>query len=100
MHFSNSILFYYQMPMYSLISINVVLTLSINILISHIILKNSSTLTHMKNISWWVLNNWNHFHWLYMCLNVLFFHNAYQGKSEGFDNCDRPSNLNQIGFKS
>ena len=48
MHFSNSILFYYQMPMHSLISINVVLTLSINILISHIIRKNSSTLTHMK----------------------------------------------------
>ena len=23
-----------------------------------------------------------------------------QGKSEGFDSCDRPSNLNQIGFKS
>ena len=23
-----------------------------------------------------------------------------QGKSEGFDNCDRPSNLTQIGFKS
>ena len=23
-----------------------------------------------------------------------------QGKSEGFDSCDRPSNLTQIGFKS
>ena len=23
-----------------------------------------------------------------------------QGKSEGFDSCDRPSNLAQIGFKS
>ena len=23
-----------------------------------------------------------------------------QGKSEGFDNCDRPSNLTQIRFKS
>ena len=23
-----------------------------------------------------------------------------QGKSEGFDNCDRPSNVTQIGFKS
>ena len=23
-----------------------------------------------------------------------------QGKSEGFDNCDQPSNLTQIGFKS
>ena len=22
-----------------------------------------------------------------------------QGKSEGFDSCDRPSNLTQIGFK-
>ena len=23
-----------------------------------------------------------------------------QGKSEGFDSCDRPSNLTQIGFES
>ena len=26
--------------------------------------------------------------------------NWKQGKSEGFDSCDRPSNLTQIGFKS
>ena len=26
--------------------------------------------------------------------------NFEQGKSEGFDSCDRPSNLTQIGFKS
>ena len=25
--------------------------------------------------------------------------NNEQGKSEGFDSCDRPSNLTQIGFK-
>ena len=25
---------------------------------------------------------------------------AKQGKSKGFDSCDRPSNLTQIGFKS
>ena len=25
---------------------------------------------------------------------------AKQGKSEGFDSCDRPSNLTQTGFKS
>ena len=28
----------------------------------------------------------------------VFFHQ--QGKSEGFDSCDRPSNITQIGFKS
>ena len=27
-------------------------------------------------------------------------HQVKQGKSEGFDSCDRPSNLTQIGFKS
>ena len=26
--------------------------------------------------------------------------NPEQGKSEGFDSCDQPSNLTQIGFKS
>ena len=26
--------------------------------------------------------------------------NFKRGKSEGFDSCDRPSNLTQIGFKS
>ena len=37
---------------------------------------------------------------------LLYFHVSYsalfskQGKSEGFDSCDRPSNLTQIGFKS
>ena len=31
---------------------------------------------------------------LYICKNVL-----EQGKSEGFDSCDRPSNLTQIGLK-
>ena len=36
---------------------------------------------------------------------LLFFkviqgHTGKQGKSEGFDSCDRPSNLTQIGFKA
>ena len=29
-----------------------------------------------------------------------FLFSMQQGKSEGFDSCDRPSNLTQIGFKS
>ena len=33
------------------------------------------------------------------CFKNDFFH-YQQGKSEGFDSCDRPSNLTQIGFKS
>ena len=32
-------------------------------------------------------------------VNIYVKHNQ-QGKSEGFDSCDRPSNLTQIGFKS
>ena len=31
---------------------------------------------------------------------VTFSSQIQQGKSEGFDSCDRPSNLTQIGFKS
>ena len=31
-------------------------------------------------------------------INSLIFYQ--QGKSEGFDSCDRPSNLTQIGFES
>ena len=27
-------------------------------------------------------------------------YNIKQGKSEGFDSCDRPSNLTQIGFET
>ena len=30
----------------------------------------------------------------------IFVSLSTQGKSEGFDSCDRPSNLTQIGFKS
>ena len=39
--------------------------------------------------------------------NTIFFYSSRkqclpkeQGKSEGFDNCDRPSNLTQIGLES
>ena len=34
---------------------------------------------------------------LHMIMNNLRWYN-WQGKSEGFDSCDRPSNLTQIGF--
>ena len=38
------------------------------------------------------------------CINQVFIKQCEvkheQGKSEGFDNCDRTSNLTQIGFKS
>ena len=30
----------------------------------------------------------------------IFLNEIKQGKSEGFDSCDRPSNLTQIGLKS
>ena len=35
-------------------------------------------------------------------VSTIFQQSAFtiQGKSEGFDSCDRPSNLTQIGFKS
>ena len=33
-------------------------------------------------------------------LQFFFKVKTEQGKSEGFDSCDRPSNLTQIGFKS
>ena len=32
--------------------------------------------------------------------NMVYDENEQQGKSEGFDSCDWPSNLTQIGFKS
>ena len=38
--------------------------------------------------------------WSGMSLCSLWHHCNEQGKSEGFDSCDRPSNLAQIGFKS
>ena len=31
------------------------------------------------------------------CMWIIYI--TKQGKSEGFDSCDRPSNLTQIGFK-
>ena len=31
---------------------------------------------------------------------IRWWEHSQQGKSEGFDSCDRPSNLTQIGFKS
>ena len=34
------------------------------------------------------------------CLKIVPVHQHKQGKSEGFDSCDRPSNPTQIGFKS
>ena len=39
--------------------------------------------------------------WLssYLVLMLHIFIKTKQGKSEGFDSCDRPSNLTQIGFK-
>ena len=33
-------------------------------------------------------------------LSIFGLCNLEQGKSEGFDSCDRPSNLTQVGFKS
>ena len=33
------------------------------------------------------------------CLHAKNLKQDEQGKSEGFDSCDRPSNLTQIGFK-
>ena len=30
----------------------------------------------------------------------VYIYQQKQGKSEGFDSCDRPNNLTQIGFKS
>ena len=41
-------------------------------------------------------NNMDMYSYWY-CFSVL---SKKQGKSEGFDSCDRPSNLTQIGFKS
>ena len=35
-----------------------------------------------------------------LCIILLSKNYNKQGKSEGFDSCDRPSNLTQIGFKS
>ena len=39
---------------------------------------------------------------VYKNLRIPFivFSEIKQGKSEGFDTCDRPSNLTQIGFES
>ena len=37
---------------------------------------------------------------LHLLFRVLQCGAVKQGKSEGFDSCDRPSNLTQIGFKS
>ena len=37
----------------------------------------------------------------YMVYKIYTNRSKYiQGKSEGFDSCERPSNLTQIGFKS
>ena len=38
---------------------------------------------------------------IFCLISPIFFADIkQQGKSEGFDSCDRPSNLTQIGFKS
>ena len=34
------------------------------------------------------------------CMMIRWWEHSQQGKSEGFDSCDRPSNLTQIGYKS
>ena len=38
--------------------------------------------------------------WVHPFVEIIFIIKKKQGKSEGFDGCDRPSNLTQIGFKS
>ena len=38
--------------------------------------------------------------WPWYLIGNQWFHKFEQGKSEGFDSCDWPSNLTQIGFKS
>ena len=47
---------------------------------------------------WWI-TEWN---WTQIVEDMQnSYHNfVKQGKSEGFDSCDRPSNPTQIGFKS
>ena len=55
---------------------------------------------HSMPHDFWVLLYLEHEYELVYIMYSGVFIGILQGKSDGFDSCDRPRNLTQIGFKS